>query len=77
MAGVNGERLLPRRALMLTPPLLAVLAGVSGCAARYPCFQVVAIAPASGAAMVFDACRGEFDIVSIPTPPKKAPPAEL
>lgn len=75
MAGVTSDGRSPRRALkVMTPTLLAVLAGVSGCAVREPCFQVVAVTPASGEAMVFDACKGAFGVIQVPPPTKRSAP---
>jgi len=51
--------------------LLLVLTAAFGCAAREPCFQVIAVTPASGEAMVFDACKGRFVVIPTPPPPAK------
>lgn len=71
MVGVTAKAMLRAKPWRVILPLAAILAGSSGCAAREPCYQVVAVMPASGDAIVFDACRGRFETIEPPAPPKR------
>jgi hypothetical protein len=43
----------------------AILAVSTGCAVREPCYQVIAVTPATGEVLVFNACDGTFEMRSL------------
>lgn len=56
-------------ALYVLATLVAIAVFIVGCGFREPCYQTAGISPSTGTALVFDACRGEFAVKSMPKPP--------